>query len=304
MSEEWRGPTFYFARSYIDLQKMRIGCELRIRKIIEHYTKIPKGAKFKTVASLIDEIKDDEAKDIALQLLSHRDVLKKEEDSMLDRASKIFKDTMLWNWVERVKGLSKMAALMFLGYINPFIASNPAKVWKYWGLAPGEKIKSGEKSGYNPLLKGRGWLIAGNVIRAGDEYYVPLYRAKKEYFLNNERRVKDELGRIILFPPFMEIIKDPKLCPRYVECEQKRVGKARRLGESVKKPACKAHVDSMAKIWLAKIILSHAWELIRREEGLKVGTHYPYIPPKPADPEECKRILDDIIPKILKGERL
>jgi len=118
-----------------------------------------------------------------------------------------------------------------------------------------------------------------------DEYYYPLYLAKKEYYLNTERRVFDpERGEWIVFPPFREIIADPKKCPYYEECMGRLIRRAERLGRKPKKPPCKMHVDNMAKRWLMGILVSHATELMREALGLDTTNfkaHKNYVRPKP-----------------------
>jgi hypothetical protein len=107
--------------------------------------------------------------------------------------------------------------------------------------------------------------------------------AKKEYYLNSERQVFMD-GKWVKWPPFKEIIANPKLCPKFEECVKKLVGKAEKLGRKPKPPPCRLHVDSMAKRWLAALLVSHAAMLMRQAEGLDVTNylaHRGFIPPKP-----------------------
>ena len=115
-----------------------------------------------------------------------------------------------------------------------------------------------------------------------DDYYYPIYQRKKEYYLNNEREVFMD-GKWVKWPPFKEIIEDPTKCPRYEECMQRIIAKAKRLGRKPKKPPCKLHLDNMAKRFLMGILVSHAAQLMREAEGLSVENflaHRNYIPPK------------------------
>ena len=89
------------------------------------------------------------------------------------------------------------------------------------------------------------------------------------------------MGRVA---PFEEIIADPSKCPKYDKCIAMLYDKARRLGRPPKKPPCKAHVDNMARRWLAGLLVSHATEILRESLGLDTSTfkaHRSYIPPKP-----------------------
>jgi hypothetical protein len=60
------------------------------------------------------------------------------------------------------------------------------------------------------------------------------------------------------------------------------MAKAKRLGREPKNFPCKKHIDSMAKRWLTKLILSHALQIMREAEGLdtkNLKSHRGYIPP-------------------------
>jgi len=80
-----------------------------------------------------------------------------------------------------------------------------------------------------------------------DPYYYELYKAKKEYYMENPREVFTD-GKWVTWPPFKEIIADPTKCPKYEECLRRLKGKARRLGRKPKRPPCRLHCDQMAKV--------------------------------------------------------
>ena len=259
MSEE-ASPWKYLARCYLDLQHLRMACEARLRKLSP---KVPA-----TVRRVLED---------------YYLALKNEEKDFLAEVVEQLKTHPLWDWCQRVKGLGAIACLTFLGFINPHTADTAGKAKAYFGLIPNVKIKSGEKLNINPEGKGRIWLITRNVIMQNDEYYAPLYRQKKEYYLNTERQIFKN-GKWIKFPPFKEIIANPKLCPDYETCKAKLEAKAKRLKRKPKPPPCRAHVDAMAKRYLAGILVSHAAELMRQAEGLDTTNfkaHRNYIPPKP-----------------------
>jgi len=56
----------------------------------------------------------------------------------------------------------------------------------------------------------------------------------------------------------------------------------------------KAHAHVMALLWLGHLLVSHAWEVWRRYEGLPVHSHRLYIPPKPHEDAvfDDERILE------------
>ena len=102
---------------------------------------------------------------------------------MLRDAEEMFAKSELWAWCERTRGLGPVAALTFMGYINPEKCATAGKFWAYCGYVPGAKMKSGERGNYNPELKGRFYVITRNVVMAQDPYYVALLNAKKQYYL-------------------------------------------------------------------------------------------------------------------------
>jgi hypothetical protein len=252
----WR----YLARAYLDMQHLRIACEARLRKMDP---KTPEAVK---------RIMED-----------YYMALKDEEKQFLKQVAEQLKNHPLWEWCERVKGLGQVACLTFLGFINPYEADTAGKAKAYFGLIPGVRLKSGEKANVNLEAKGRIWLVTRNVIMQRDDYYYPLYEQKKNYYLNSERQVFMD-GKWVKWPPFKEIIANPKLCPKFDECAKKLEAKAERLGRKPKPPPCRLHVDSMAKRWLAALLVSHAAMLMRQAEGLDVTNylaHRGFIPPKP-----------------------
>jgi len=313
--EKWYKTIGAFARMYIDHQQLRIGCGHRILKTIEafdpelvvldegppkEYVPIEKALNtYQQSQNIPNDVKE------ALKIMEkyYYMMLEKEKQMLKDGVSLIGKGHELVSWCDRTKGLGDVALLTFLGYINPFkclvkkatergwrtvISSN--KAFAYCGLVPGAKLESGKKGKYNPIVKGRLInVIATNVVRARDPYYVPIYRAKKEYLLNVRG--------------FSKYIENPATCPKYEECMKKLLNKSKRLQKPMKRPACRGHVDGLARFFLAKILVANATELMGREEGYGYATHTPYIPPKPEDPLEVKQTLNYIVPAILKGEK-
>ena len=191
-------------------------------------------------------------------------------NELLEIANDKLKDHLLFRWCKNVRGMGTVATLTFLGYINPYKADKASQVRAYFGVIPYQKLESGKKIKWNPEAKGRLWLITRNVLMKRDEYYYPIYLKKKEYYLK-------ERG-------FEKYIENPQLCPRFYECYMRIKAKAERLNREPKKLPCKAHVDNMAKRYLAGILVSNALEVMRLNEGLDVSNfknHRNYIPPKP-----------------------
>jgi len=184
-------------------------------------------------------------------------IMRQREELINEVYEHIVRHPVTW-WVERVKGLGRHDAILFLGMIDPHIATSAGKACAYWNLAgPESKLKSGQKAKGAPILRGEAFFMAQRVWMRNDEYYKPLAEAKKEYYLT--KLPEDEKGR-------------------------------------------SAHAHTRALLWLAHLLVSHAWEMHRRFERLPINPHMNYIPPKPD--EDAVFSNDKILNAIRTGQRL
>ena len=182
----------------------------------------------------------------------------KQRDELVDEVYDRIVAHPVVQWVERVKGLGKHDAILFLGFIDPHIATSAGKACKYWCLAgPESKLQAGKKVEGRPILRGEGFFMASRIWMKNDEYYKPLAEAKKEYYLT--KLPQDERGR-------------------------------------------SAHAHVRALLWLAHLLVSHAWEMHRRFEQLPINPHANYIPPKPD--EDAVFDNEKILNAIRTGQRL
>lgn len=251
----------FLSRCYLDIQQLRTAAGARLRMLRKE--KAPPET-------------------MAIMLAHYRHLIAEERAFLKEHAAEIEFDP-LWEWCEATKGLGHVAALTFMGFINPEIATTAGKAKAYLGLFPGARLRSGEKAAWNPHGKGRVWFVVQNVIRARDSYYPPLYRAKKIYYMEQPRVELLPGGVKVKWPPFQDILDDPERCPRFEDCLKRLKDKAKRLGREIKKLPCKGHVDNMAKRWLAALLVSHATENMRRACDLSTDSfksHRGYIPPK------------------------
>jgi hypothetical protein len=235
-------------RNFIGFQHMRMAAGARVRRFRE----------------------EDQSKELIQIQLDYIRVLTKDEKLLLKQMVDLYKDSELWAWCGVVKGLGPMAAATFLSYINPYIADTAGKTKAYMGLIPGATLQAGKKAHSNPQAKGRMYVVTTNVIRAQDPYYAGMYYTKKEYYATPER-----MGGYL---------EDPTKCPDFEACSKKLKGRADKDKRAPKKPSCKAHIDNRAKRWLSGILVSHATELMRIQEGLDVSAfhaHRGYIPIPP-----------------------
>lgn len=279
----------HLARAYLDLQKTRVAMELRSQRMIESHLisnglaveefkneketeggKVKQGRIVKLVESddeqeqkMIEKkiemvIKDfKETSDVYKLVIAHKERLHKQERDLLDQSVELFGDSELWKWCNEVKGLGPVAGMTFVGYINPRSYPTINTVWSQLGLTPTSKLTKGQQAKFNPLLKGRFLGVIGqNVIRSSDPYYSAVYRIKKEYYGQRP----DLLDRL----------------------ENKPKG-------------WKAYINRMAVRVLTKLLVSHAYDVLKYDMGVTdkiVIDHRNNIPLKPSDPMKQKDILE------------
>lgn len=188
-------------------------------------------------------------------MVKHKETLEKQMKSFLkDAMDLIPASSELREWSERTKGLGPVAMMTFLSYINPEKCLSAGNFFSYVGLVPNAKLKKGERGKFNPEIKGRFVYCCANTIRASDPYYYELYKAKKEYY-------------------------------------KQRYDTMKMVEDKVK--AINAKIDARAKMWLTKLIISHAIEIIKRShDGSTMPKHRYYLPPKPDDITEVMRLVD------------
>jgi hypothetical protein len=186
-------------------------------------------------------------------MATHKRNLEGQQKSLLKDSMELVGPTDVWQWCERVKGLGPVAAMTFLAYINPEKCPSAAQFYSYVGLIPKARLKKGERGHFNPEIKGRLVFCCGNTIMHTDPYYYELYKIKKDYY-----KERPDTGKM--------------------------------LEDKVK--GVPAKVNARARMWLTKLIISHAIEIIRKSHGMTVPRHRYYLPPKPEDPAEQLRIID------------
>lgn len=193
----------------MELQRSRVAFDLRVQKLEESqlvqeglYLKLDTTEKDertgKTVRRTTYKIVDNtvatkkkvkeflktlrETNKIYQILISHRDRLHKQEKDMLADASDIFETSNVWEWCLRTRGLGPVAALTFMGYMNPAKTPTLGHFWSKAGLTPNSRLRRGEQGHSNPLIRARIWMVSNNTILAQDTYYYQIYALKKDYY--------------------------------------------------------------------------------------------------------------------------
>jgi len=95
------------------------------------------------------------------------------EREMVEKVEKLVKDHPLWEeFGSQVKGLGPILLAKVMAEVITFEGrgidrfDNVSKLWKYFGLAPGQRARRGEKAGYRRRAKSVAWLVARNILMA------------------------------------------------------------------------------------------------------------------------------------------
>jgi len=142
------------------------------------------------------------------------------------------------NWLSKIYGVGPILSSALIAWLGPISRfDNISKLWKYCGMAPGQKRKRGQKINYNPHLKTLMWKIASSFEKqkATKSRYRRIYDEKKRYYLNR--------------PDLHEAIEK-------------------------KKKGAKLHVRLMAMRFTVKRFLADTWIVWRKMEGLPVTKPY------------------------------
>ena len=87
----------------------------------------------------------------------------------------------IWEeWLSKVKGIGEVLGCALIAFIDIKKAKHPSNIWSYFGLAPNQKRKRGEKVNYNPLAKTIAWKIADCFIKSKSPYR-KIYDERKKY---------------------------------------------------------------------------------------------------------------------------
>ncbi len=93
------------------------------------------------------------------------------------------------HFLNRIQGMGPILSSALIAWLSPISRfPNISKLWKYCGLAPGQKRRRGQKINYNPHLKTLMWKIATSFEKQKPEksFFRRLYDKKKAYYYTRE----------------------------------------------------------------------------------------------------------------------
>lgn len=226
-------------QEYLKVQRARVGAELRIAKIEEDKRIVPVWTR-----------------------ISHENYRKLEKSfrEALMLYSSYFPDI---EWAaSSIKGVRHIAAAGVAAFITDEVP-HVGHVWSYFGLVPGATRG-------NHDAKSRASQMTLLVIMAKDEYYYPLYRARKNYEwrknISGENAESARLAANKTDSPWLNGLVNPEYVQR---CLQENgtvpinLPKSALLDQPAVPMLTPPHIDNRAKRWLAKLLISHMFEIAK-----------------------------------------
>jgi hypothetical protein len=227
----------FFVESYYDHQIARIEALHRQRGALEA------GAPRNLLAWLTDR---NEETELAIRFV-------------LDYYTTIEK-TGMGMWARSHVGIGPVISAGLLAYINMNIATNPSKIWRYFGLDPSVRWKKGEKRPWNASAKVLAWKIGDSFCKQHNRpncFYGKLYAERK--VLELKRDAAGDFAELAAITLTEKKFTDPDTRKTYMSGHLP-------LGR----------LELRARRFAVKIFLSHWWaEAWRRKHGTEAPHAYP-----------------------------
>lgn len=158
-------------------------------------------------------------------------------------------------WARSHKGVGPVICAGIISRVDITKAAHPSALWRYAGLAPGQRRVRGQLSDWNPELKRICWLLGESFVKVSgyeDAVYAALYVSRKaqEQTHNVNGHYAEQAARILSERKWTDgtVTK--------VALEQGRLSDA--------------HIHARAKRYAVKRFLSDLWYEWRQLEGLPV----------------------------------
>lgn len=159
-------------------------------------------------------------------------------------------------WAKANKGVGPVIAAGIISRIDIHKAEHPSSIWRYAGLAPGQKRKKGQLVDWNPDLKRICWLLGESFVKVSgynDAVYAKLYLSHKA-----KEQAQNENGHYTALAA--EILATKNF---------DKTSDAYKAYSSGKLPP--AHLHARAKRYAVKRFLSDLYAQWRAMEGLPVS---------------------------------
>lgn len=245
--------------------------ESEIKYLIDYYYQIQKHRI--EVGNQIFALKERGEKYVTIEMIfSDLNTIESKVEKIITQE---IKNHPMWPWFKAVKGIGPIFAAGLATRIDIVKAEHASSVWKYAGLAPGQKRVKGQKIDYDPWVKTLCWKIGESFIKTKGKYR-EIYDTSKAYYQHKfpkEIQLTDANGK-------------PKLS---------KEGKPIMLYN-------KAHIHNMSRRRTVKLFLSHMWAYWRELEGLSVSEPFAHRIGAPEQrPEQMVGRVVSKVQKILKS---
>jgi len=159
--------------TYYDIQKLRTSSENRLRTYMD--------------AGLLRYVDMDEVV---------KYLRKAEKESAREIEKEVSKHPLWTEWLKDVKGVGEVMAGGLIAWIDDIGKFRTiSKLWKYSGLAPGQRKERGQRVNYNPKMKSHLWRVGMQLLKAKNKKYAPIYYEwKDKYYDRVDIREKHERG--------------------------------------------------------------------------------------------------------------
>jgi hypothetical protein len=182
------------------------------------------------------------------------------EDQIRKALDKYTSASEIGIWAKSITGIGPVISAGLVANINPEHCISAAKVWRFCGLAPGQKRERGKKLDFNPSLKRLSWLIGESFVKVSNhpnDYYGNLYKKRKELEegYNEEGKYSDQAKEAITVKKYRDDTK------------------AKKIYEQGKLPP--GHIHARAKRYAAKMFIAH-FAAVYYESTFKKKAPEPY----------------------------
>lgn len=182
------------------------------------------------------------------------------EDYIVKQISSFVESHPAYPWFSRIKGIGRENIAKVVYMIDIKKAPTISSLWKFAGLYPGAKQKTGETSPYNSRLRSMCFRLATSLMRAKGKYY--------DYYLKRKKELQDR---------FISEGKEIKAWEKMKKKEKEAYNEANKLGyEAINKLKVipEGLVHGRARRKMIKLFLAHLWLVWREAEGLPITKPY------------------------------
>jgi hypothetical protein len=225
------------------------------------------------------------------RLLSHfQDIDRVMEGQIAAAFGKFCENDHLGQWMLAQKGVGPLVTARLLAFIDWEGSSTPSRIWAFAGLVPGLVWEKGAKRPWNARLKRLCWLLGESFVKnkGRDAFYADLFFDKKKALWAHNISGGNRERALVLMDRFGKTTEAHRWYRGDVIQETARMV-ANGTWPKEKKPWATeqgagmpmlppAHVHAMARRWVVKLFLAHAWEVAQRgKPGFDAATFSPYV---------------------------